>query len=732
MLFSDYGIASLADLEAAIGSGALAKAFRAWEPRRSRTGSAASSHIRAGSGARRCRRRSRSRTRRSPSFVREGPPVDRLVSAGSLRRQEVTVGDIDIVCTSHDAAGVIAHFTAWERAEAVLAEGPTKASIWLPGGLQIDLRVLPDHLYGNLLQHFTGSREHNIKLREHAVRQRPARERERHPEPRDRRRDRRARKKTASTRRSGCSTFRPNCAAGSTRSISRSPARFRSWSSRPICAATFTCTPTWSDGDDSLEAMIAAAAARGYEYHAISDHSQRTRPALSACTRRTLREQRAEIEALGERYGIRTLCASEVDILPDGSLDFDDGVLAELDVVVASVHSAMQPIARGDDGAADSRVRKSVRYDHRPSDRAPLRRRRRLRVRLRCGVRGRRAHRHGARDRRPGDAAGSSRAAGAQGQVVRRDVRARQRRAPHARSGRRPSSRSDRRGARVSPRTTSSTRSRSKTMRAFVARKREGRVIRRARHRSRRRDPGARRRHGRPDLRARRRLDRGDLGCTTGAVRRRVLLRGDRAARQRRAKARSRSGEITREGFADDVLAVADACGAERFTLVGCSLGGVVAFELWRRVPRRIRRGWCCWEVSRAIPTAKRNARQITAAVREAGDMRAFGRMSRGKTRHAAGAAARDGRADGVQVGRVLSRFDAGNVDRRLSRRSAADRRAGTGRVRRARRVAPRATRRKRSRTEFRRARLAIVEDAGHVANADNPPGVQRAAARVS
>ena len=84
--------------------------------------------------------------------------------------REVTVGDIDIVCTSQHAADVVAHFASWSRAEAVLAEGPTKASIWLPGGLQIDLRVLPDHLYGNLLQHFTGSREHNIKLREYAVR----------------------------------------------------------------------------------------------------------------------------------------------------------------------------------------------------------------------------------------------------------------------------------------------------------------------------------------------------------------------------------------------------------------------------------------------------------------------------------------------------------------------------------------------------------------------------------
>jgi DNA polymerase (family 10) len=95
---------------------------------------------------------------------------------------------------------------------------------------------------------------------------------------------------------------------------------------------------TWSDGRDTLEAMIAACAARGYQYHALSDHSWgRGRIGIDP---EDLRAQRARIREIGERYGIRTLSASEVDIRADGSLDFDDAVLAELDIVVASVHSA--------------------------------------------------------------------------------------------------------------------------------------------------------------------------------------------------------------------------------------------------------------------------------------------------------------------------------------------------------------------------------------------------------
>ena len=96
---------------------------------------------------------------------------------------------------------------------------------------------------------------------------------------------------------------------------------------------------TWSDGVGTLEEMIAGAAARGYAYHSISDHSWgRSGAGLNPAK---LRAQRAEARALGEKHGIRTLCSAEVDIHADGTLDYDEAVLAELDIVVASVHDAM-------------------------------------------------------------------------------------------------------------------------------------------------------------------------------------------------------------------------------------------------------------------------------------------------------------------------------------------------------------------------------------------------------
>ena len=336
MLFSDYGIASLADLETAIAAGTLAGVPR--------LGSKTIENWRRGILA------YRGRQRRTPlplaltiageamDYVREGPPIERLLFAGSLRRGEVTVGDIDLVCTSPHAAEVIAHFTAWQRAQAVLAEGPTKASIWLPGGLQIDLRVLPDHLYGNLLQHFTGSREHNIKLRELAVRA-----------------NLRVSENGILNLESGeVITCTEESGVYAALGMQYIPPELRSGLDEIDLARAgtipqlveltdvrgdFHMHTVWSDGDDSFEAMIAAASARGYEYHAISDHAQGRLRRFGVGPEKLL-EQRALAEETGARYGIVTLCASEVDVLPDGSLDLPDDVLARLDVVIASVHTA--------------------------------------------------------------------------------------------------------------------------------------------------------------------------------------------------------------------------------------------------------------------------------------------------------------------------------------------------------------------------------------------------------
>jgi DNA polymerase (family 10) len=254
-----------------------------------------------------------------------------------VRRQEPTVGDVDVICTSQNAESVVTAFTAWDRAEAVLAEGPTKASIWLAGGLQIDLRVLPAQLYGNLLQHFTGSREHNIQFRELAVRKNLRVSENGIVDLTDGRTIVcRTEEEVYATL--GMAYIPPEMRLG----VGEIDAARDGTLPHPVelsdLKGDFHLHSTWSDGRDTLETMIAACAARGYEYHSISDHSWgRGRIGVDP---EELRAQRVRVRELGDRYGIRTLCSSEVDIRADGSLDFDDAILSELDIVVASVHSA--------------------------------------------------------------------------------------------------------------------------------------------------------------------------------------------------------------------------------------------------------------------------------------------------------------------------------------------------------------------------------------------------------
>ncbi len=334
-LFERLGIASLADLERALDDGALTTIPR--------LGPKSIDNIRRGVLA------YKGRTKRTPlgvalpiareviAYLRKLTDAQDLTAAGSVRRQEPTVGDVDIICTSENAESVVTAFTAWERAEAVLAEGPTKASIWLAGGLQIDLRVLPAHLYGNLLQHFTGSREHNIQFRELAVRRNLRVSENGIVDLTD------GRTITCRTEEDvyatlGMAYIPPELRLGTGEIEAARNGTLPHVVELADLKGDFHMHSTYSDGRDTLEAMIAACAARGYAYHSISDHSA-GRGSIGVDPA-ALREQRQRVRELGERYGIRTLCSAEVDIRADGSLDYDDAILAELDIVVGSVHSA--------------------------------------------------------------------------------------------------------------------------------------------------------------------------------------------------------------------------------------------------------------------------------------------------------------------------------------------------------------------------------------------------------
>ena len=268
------------------------------------------------------------------------PGLRNLTAAGSLRRYRETVGDVDIIGTSDDPEPAIKRFTSLPLVSEVIMAGPQRASVRLGNGLQVDLRLVPHDAFGSLLQHFTGSQAHNVVLREYAVKKglsvseygitrADTGERESFSE------------EEAVYTRLGLQYIPPEIREGGVEIELAERGSIPRLVELSDIKGDLHDHTIWSDGHNTTEEMVEAARARGYQYIAITDHSA-GRGIANGLSVERLREHIKEIRALNERYGdIRIFTGSEVDIRADGSLDYPDEVLAELDVVVASVHSAM-------------------------------------------------------------------------------------------------------------------------------------------------------------------------------------------------------------------------------------------------------------------------------------------------------------------------------------------------------------------------------------------------------
>ena len=267
------------------------------------------------------------------SVLRDHPACERVSEAGSARRRTETVRDLDIIATASDPAELTGYLTRLTWVAEVVAKGQTKATVVSHDGLRFDLRVVPPEAYGNLLQHFTGSKEHNVALREEAVRRglsvseygvvrvddgsvSTARTEEElygslgyafiPPELRENRGELEAARQGDLP-----SLIEPGDLRGDLHSHT-----------------------TWSaDGHAGIEEMALAARERGYEYLAVTDHSHYLRDGR-------FEAQTEEIGAVNRRLApFRVLRGVEVNIRADGSLDLDEKLLAGCDWVMASVHS---------------------------------------------------------------------------------------------------------------------------------------------------------------------------------------------------------------------------------------------------------------------------------------------------------------------------------------------------------------------------------------------------------
>jgi DNA polymerase (family 10) len=276
--------------------------------------------------------------------------VATVTIAGSARRRKETIGDVDLLVVAHDAKAqkaVMDNFVAMPDVLAVAAHGPTKSSVKVRPGINIDLRVVPKGSYGAALNYFTGSKAHNVALRQIAVRRgwklneyglysgAAAHARERHGE-----------KMIAGATEAdiykalGMDYIEPELREDTGEIAAAQKHALPKLIEYGSLLGDLQTQTDWTDGADSIETMARAAIAAGLQYFVVTDHTKRLAMTHGLDEKRLL-QQMAEIDRLNKKFAgkVKILKGSECDILKDGSLDLPDAILAKLDVVGVSVHS---------------------------------------------------------------------------------------------------------------------------------------------------------------------------------------------------------------------------------------------------------------------------------------------------------------------------------------------------------------------------------------------------------
>jgi DNA polymerase (family X) len=270
--------------------------------------------------------------RRAVEEIEASGLADRVSEAGSVRRRCETVRDLDVIATAADPATLTAFFTERPWVAEVIARGPTKAAVVSHDGLRFDLRVVPPESYGSLLQHFTGSKDHNVALREEAVR-RGLSVSEYGVAGADRGETFHAATEEALYAHLGYAWIPPELRENRGELEAARAGELPRLVELADLKGDLHMHTDWSDGRGTLEEMVRAARELGHRYVAICDHARRLRDGR-------LERQTEVIAELNESLSdIRVLAGVEVDIRGDGSLDFPDEALADREWVMASIHS---------------------------------------------------------------------------------------------------------------------------------------------------------------------------------------------------------------------------------------------------------------------------------------------------------------------------------------------------------------------------------------------------------
>ncbi len=265
--------------------------------------------------------------------------LSKIIYTGSLRRLKETIGDIDILAEAEkaEALKVMDCFVSLQDVDQVILKGNTKSSVILREGTAIDLRVVPPESYGAALQYFTGSKEHNIELRNTAIKN-GYKLSEYGLYLKESGKQIAGRSEEEIYEKLGLAYIPPELRENRGEIKAAAKNALPKLVEAGDIKGDFHIHTSYSEGKNSLKTMIEKAEALGYEYIAITDHS-RSQKVANGLEIEKLKAQWEEIDKLSKRFRIKILKGSEVDILRDGSLDYPDEILKELDIVVGGVHS---------------------------------------------------------------------------------------------------------------------------------------------------------------------------------------------------------------------------------------------------------------------------------------------------------------------------------------------------------------------------------------------------------
>jgi DNA polymerase (family 10) len=269
------------------------------------------------------------------------PGVTKTAVAGSLRRMKETIGDVDLLVAADDYLPVMERFCTLDAVETVVGRGPTKSRVVLLNGLGVDLRVLPAERWGTLLSYFTGSKDHNVRLRELALKQGLSLN-EHAFTPLDGGPEILCADEEMIYKTLGLPYIPPPLREDRGEIEAALRGELPQLVQLDDIRSDLHMHTTWSDGKMSVLEMAKAAQARGFQHVVITDHSVSLGIANGLSIER-LRQQAEEIRAADEAMGadFRVLQGTEMEIKADGRLDYPDEVLAELDFVIASLHTGL-------------------------------------------------------------------------------------------------------------------------------------------------------------------------------------------------------------------------------------------------------------------------------------------------------------------------------------------------------------------------------------------------------